>query len=189
MTSFHHFRYNILEVFNLAYILIYIYIHICIIRTYFHACKIIDCTGLRLREPCHQLIECSRKLRSCGLLVTVSLLSPLDVKLCVFCRFVIWSLFGKRPETSLANWGSRDNYEIPLVKFLEKAWGRKVFFWKGPGWSQSLQGGSNRMGMIPAGHEILTTSRQCSATPKTAFLELSNFHHCLLLSRVFYSNK
>ena len=45
-----------------------------------------------------------------------------------FCRFVIWSLFGKRPETSLANWGSRDNYGIPLVKFLEKAWGRKVVF-------------------------------------------------------------
>lgn len=91
--------------------------------------------------------------------------------------------------TSLATWGSRDSSRNSLGEILGKSLGKESCFWKGPGRSQSLQGGSNRMGMIPAGHEILTTSRQCSATPKTAFLELSNFHHCLLSSRVFYSNK
>lgn len=119
---------------------------ICIIRTYFHACKIIDCTGLSLREPCHQLIECSRKLRSCvflkaktrGLLVTVSLLRPLDVKLCVFLQVCDMEPFWEKAGNIFGKLGIQRELRNSLGEILGKSLEKESCFWKGPGWSQSL---------------------------------------------------
>ena len=152
----------------------------CIIRTYFHAGKIIDSTGHSLREPCHQLIIWMLK----GKTSQLCFVEAKDTLSSCYREFVetrFLQVCDMEPFWEKAGWvyifgklGIRRQLfrNFRNVKFLEKAWRRKVVFGRDQAVVEAFKAVAIAWGwsadtilMFPAGHEILTTlSWKCSAT-------------------------